>query len=193
MGDSNQKNELYHFKPTRDILLIPTDLEQRDKKDTVAVFQTDDILNYNLVPKVLSLDELVTRSFLFCVPRPMTSGYMNKKALWKLCEKANMAGFKCFASLSWTNPLQKKKKKNLLWRSLWCTHHRVSFSCVLYWRHSVISTVNIHDWSVGNKWKLGSLLKSGDNRISHTLGVWSSAVTFNKLSKDFKTVKSLQL
>lgn len=67
---------------------------------TVDVFTMDDILKYLLKFEVLSLDEQVTRSFLCCVPRQMTSGYMNKKSIQKTKVKAYMAGFKCFASLA---------------------------------------------------------------------------------------------
>lgn len=150
-------------------------------------------LRYLLKFEVLSLDELVTRSFLFCVPRPMTSGYMNKKALWKLCEKANMAGFKCFASLSWTNPLQKKKKKiscedlcDLLiiecLSLVYCIEDIVSFQPWTY-----MTEVCETNESSGLCWsqattELVTLWEFGHPLLHST-----------NYQKDFKTVKSLQL
>lgn len=50
-GRLKSKERVVPLQTNWDTLLIPTDLEQHDNKDTVAVFQMDDFLNYNIVLK----------------------------------------------------------------------------------------------------------------------------------------------
>lgn len=115
-GRLKSKERVVPLQTDRDILLIPTDLEQRDNTDTVAVFQRH--------PELQSSSETWLRIFsslkcclwmswslvlFFSVSHNRWQVGPWIKRLYGNFVRVNVAGFKCFASLSWTNPLQKEK------------------------------------------------------------------------------------